>query len=377
MPNLLTHLNIGDQKTTINSIHYIVGTGSTAGTWLGTDGSIDEYYDGLTLAYKIPVAGATTTTLNITGSAGTALGAKTVYRNGSSKITTQYGVGSVVLLVYMSTGSYPGWHCVDYDSNSNTIPSAYCETAAATAAKTASCTNYVLLNKSFIHVLIKTSNTSKTALTFDINGKGAKPIYINGAATSASNYTLPAGSYLVYYDGTNYYFRTDGLLTASITGNATTADVATKDDAGNTISDYIKGLSASGKTITYTRGDDTTGTITTQDTTYGPATTTANGLMRGTDKVRLDNMWSIWEADGTQDAIVDTVAELLAIFATYPEGADIAKALADKSNKTHTHTVNGHTHTIGKTTGTVYSISGVGTLPSLTTTEETVSKISS
>ena len=32
MPNLLTHLNIGDQKTTINSIHYIAGTGSTAGT---------------------------------------------------------------------------------------------------------------------------------------------------------------------------------------------------------------------------------------------------------------------------------------------------------------------------------------------------------
>jgi hypothetical protein len=34
---------------------------------------------------------------------------------------------------------------------------------------------------------------------------------------------LPAGSYLVYYDGTNYYFRTDGSLTANITGNAGSA----------------------------------------------------------------------------------------------------------------------------------------------------------
>lgn len=118
MPNLLTHLNIGDQKTTINSIHYIAGTGSTAGTWLGADSSINEYYDGLTIAYKIPIKGATTTTLNITGSAGTALGAKTVYRNGSSKITTHYGVGSVVLLVYTTNSSNVGsWQCVDYDSN--------------------------------------------------------------------------------------------------------------------------------------------------------------------------------------------------------------------------------------------------------------------
>lgn len=118
MPNLLTHLNIGNQKTTINSIHYIAGTGSTAGTWLGADPSINEYYDGLTIAYKVPIAGASTTTLNITGSAGTALGAKTVYRNGSSKITTQYGVGSVVLLVYTTNSSNVGsWQCVDYDSN--------------------------------------------------------------------------------------------------------------------------------------------------------------------------------------------------------------------------------------------------------------------
>ena len=113
MPNLLTHLNIGDQNTTINTVHYIVGTGSTAGTWLGTDESITEYYDGLTIAYKIGVAGASTTTLNINS-----LGAKTVYRNASSKITTHYAVGSVVLLVYTTNSSGTGsWQCVDYDSN--------------------------------------------------------------------------------------------------------------------------------------------------------------------------------------------------------------------------------------------------------------------
>ena len=97
---------------------------------------------------------------------------------------------------------------------SDTVPSAYCTTAAGTAAKTATCTDYALLSKSWIQVIIKTANTSKTALTLSINGKTAKPIYINGSASSTSNYTLPAGSYFVYYDGTNYYFRTDGILLA-------------------------------------------------------------------------------------------------------------------------------------------------------------------
>ena len=53
----------------------------------------------------------------------------------------------------------------------------------------------------------------------------------------------------------------------SCTGNAATATKATQDSAGQQINTtYIKGLSVSGKTITYTKGDGTTGTITTQDT---------------------------------------------------------------------------------------------------------------
>ena len=45
-------------------------------------------------------------------------------------------------------------------------------------------------------------------------------------------------------------------------------------------SDYIKGLSINGKVITYTKGDNTTDTITTQDTTYSQATDSALGLVK-------------------------------------------------------------------------------------------------
>ena len=64
--------------------------------------------------------------------------------------------------------------------------------------------------------------------------------------------------------------------------NATNASKATQDSTGQQInSTYIKGLSASGKTITYTRGNNTTGTITTQDTVY---THPNSGVTAGTYK---------------------------------------------------------------------------------------------
>ena len=71
-------------------------------------------------------------------------------------------------------------------------------------------------------LVISTTNSVAGAITLNVNGKGAKPIYINGVVSSASNHTMPAGTYLVYYNGTNYYVRTDGKITGSITGNAAT-----------------------------------------------------------------------------------------------------------------------------------------------------------
>ena len=72
-----------------------------------------------------------------------------------------------------------------------------------------------------------------------------------------------------------------GLTSSAYSGNAATATKATKDSAGQQINTtYLKGLSVSGKTVTYTKGDGTTGTITTQDTTYGAATVSALGLVK-------------------------------------------------------------------------------------------------
>ena len=61
-----------------------------------------------------------------------------------------------------------------------------------------------------------------------------------------------------------------------LTGNAATATKATYNANGKElVNSIIKGLSVSGRTITYTKLDGSTGTITTQDTTYTIPTKTS------------------------------------------------------------------------------------------------------
>ena len=75
---------------------------------------------------------------------------------------------------------------------------------------------------------------------------------------------------------------------AGSAGSAGSATKATQDSAGQQINTtYIKSLSVSGRTITFTKGDNTTGSITTQDTntTYGTFTKATADAAGGTGLV--------------------------------------------------------------------------------------------
>lgn len=113
-------------------------------------------------------------------------------------------------------------------ADTNTIPQGYCNTSSSTRDKVVTCTDYVATANSYIMILMKNANsysTNNSTIRLNINGTGNKTVYINGtSSSSSSNKTLPAGSYLVFYDGTNYYFRTDGKITGNITGDAATVN---------------------------------------------------------------------------------------------------------------------------------------------------------
>ena len=73
-----------------------------------------------------------------------------------------------------------------------------------------------MLQNKYFTVIISTDNTYvgeiKLRLYTDNTDTSGHTIYINGAVSSSTNYTLPKGSYTVYYDGTYYYFDTTGQI---------------------------------------------------------------------------------------------------------------------------------------------------------------------
>lgn len=78
---------------------------------------------------------------------------------------------------------------------------------------------------------------------------------------------------------------------SDITSAVANANAATNDSTGQNIaSTYVKEITASGRTVTVTKGNGTTSTFTTQDTTYSVATQSANGLMSDADKRKLDGL---------------------------------------------------------------------------------------
>lgn len=112
----VTKAQLDEKAKKSSGVFYIEGTGDTAGTWLGTHSDITEYYDGLMVAYKVGVAGASGLTLNINN-----LGAVSVVRNATSAITTHYGVNSVVFLTYtVDSDGTAYWKTSDYDSDTKT-----------------------------------------------------------------------------------------------------------------------------------------------------------------------------------------------------------------------------------------------------------------
>ena len=132
--------------------------------------------------------------------------------------TTGWYAGAVVQLTYDGVG----W-VRDQAFNTNTtytVPGFILASSASAAVKTASGAYYVARAGNILDVTIRYSNTKNTALMLDVNSTGAFPIYINGEPSSATNYTLPAGSYLAYFDGTNYYFNTDGTAPIPTSGGS-------------------------------------------------------------------------------------------------------------------------------------------------------------
>lgn len=205
---------------------------------------------------------------------------------------------------------------MNFDGSSAVINYGSCSTEAATAEKVVAISNFKLVTGSVVFVRFTVTNTVDNP-TLNVNSTGAKAIYYRNAAIS-KGYLAANRVYCFVYDGTQWELvgdintdtntkvtqtltttdaeyallaMADAAATANKTNTSRFASAVTLNPSTGTITatkfkgtplSAITGLSVSGKTITYTKGDGTTGTITTQDTntTYSQATASALGLVK-------------------------------------------------------------------------------------------------
>ena len=139
--------------------------------------------------------------------------AKSIYRYGSTAPSTtaksSWQAGSVVHLVYDgSAWIMVGWLNDDSTYSNASLGQGYgtCSTAEATAAKVVTLSNYSLSTGGI--VAVKFTYGLCASATMNINSKGAKDIFIHGAAVTATTAKEVLAGDIAYfiYDGTQYQF---------------------------------------------------------------------------------------------------------------------------------------------------------------------------
>ena len=132
------------------------------------------------------------------------------------------------------------------DVGYNTTPSsiAYCDTAAATAAKTATMPGFELVTGQRIFLQTTVKNSAKSNVTLSVNDTEPKPIKIGTATPTKSNF--PASWWIANYDGTNWvltriYFsdNTDTKVTQSSTTTDGYRKILLSYNSSTTIGDAI------------------------------------------------------------------------------------------------------------------------------------------
>ena len=159
-------------------------------------------------------------------------GAKSIKRYGTTapgtSAKTSWQAGSVVHLVYDGTyWQMVGWLNDDSTYSNSSLGQGYCtcSTAEATAAKVVTWTNYALAIGGI--VAVKFTYGLCANATLNINSKGAKNIFINGAAvTDTTKKNVLAGDIAYFiYDGTQYQFLGTDRTRASVDYDSTTKKI--------------------------------------------------------------------------------------------------------------------------------------------------------
>ena len=240
----------------------------------------------------------------------------------------------------------------------DTLPTAYCDSAANATAKVAQCTGFSLKDNSYIPINFTNGNTvtKNTGVTLNINNTGAKPLYVNWIWDNSIPTDSPfnAGTYIIYYVNNEYYLYTSGTLYPY-------RNVAQQSDLK-----YYSFSSQDGSVV-ITEGSGTIGgpTTYTEDLSVPLATTVSNGLLSAADKIKIDDFedTKVTQTELSADEVREILIAGTSTTATITTGAaksvglrihPNAKAIMEGDNTLAT-TFSSHAEGAGSTASGMYS----------------------
>lgn len=218
----------GTSSSDTNTTYRLTKSGSTI-TLTGSDGSATNVNDDNT-TYNLGSFGITATATELNYSEGVTSNIQSQLNDKSaSNHTHNYagsssagGAATSALTCVGNSATATKWSNVrninglSVDGTANRVNYGTCSTAAATTAKTVTCSGFALITGAEITVKFTVANTASSP-TLNVNSTGAKAIYYRGAAISAS--ALAANrTYTFRYNGTQYDLVGD-LSSSSSTGS--------------------------------------------------------------------------------------------------------------------------------------------------------------
>lgn len=226
-----TNIKTINNESLLGSGNISISGGSSTTTWYGTCSTTASteakvvtcenftLVKGAIIAILFTTANtASTPTLNVNST-----GAKSIYiGSGTVNSTTNTLKWSAnTLLYFMYDGTY--FRYLGARASAAVVPPdgagvwyGTSSTAAGTAAKASTIANFRLMEGAIVSVTFSTENTVHGALTLNINSTGAKTIYVNNAATTATNYLLwNAGETLTFVYSGSYWYLISRFLVES------------------------------------------------------------------------------------------------------------------------------------------------------------------
>ena len=221
--------------TTARAMAGWYGTCSTAAATAAkvvTVVGLTELVDGTQITIRCSTASTTSVpTINVNG-----LGAKAVWHAGAVTATSnelRWGTGAEITLLYDGTKFTTVGQPKSYATS--------CSTAAATAAKAATATGFVLCKGATVALQMTNANTANNT-TLNVSATGGYEIYLNGArqtTANAADTTWAAGGNVTFcFDG-RYWRMGEGSAIAKANAEATLRETLIRQYSGGVLAGYV------------------------------------------------------------------------------------------------------------------------------------------